>query len=95
VTDVKPCEVCHIGSMHLLQATYTTWCQGQFVVVPGIDAWHCDVCGEFWHEPELVARIEVLLLGSKPGTASIGHHHHTQSEQPLQSAPSPNRSRSA
>lgn len=93
MTEPKPCEVCHIGTMHPTQASYTTWCQGQFVVVPNIDAWLCDVCGEFWHEPELVARVE-MLLGNKPGTSQMGVRHAANPDQLNQSAPSTNRSRS-
>lgn len=94
MTEPKTCEVCHIGTMHAMQSTYTTWCQGQFVVVPNIDAWLCDVCGEFWHEPELVARIEVLL-GNKPSSGHLGRRVPAASESPAQSsASSPDRSRS-
>jgi YgiT-type zinc finger domain-containing protein len=94
VTEIRPCEVCHIGTMHPMRSAYTTWCEGQFIVVPNIDAWLCDVCGEFWHEPELIARVEVLL-GNKPGSPHMGRYYNKQSEPSVQSAPSPDRSRSA
>lgn len=50
------------------------------MIVPDVDAWLCDVCGDFFHDPEVTARIE-LLLGNTP-TAP----HPTQRPEPSREA---------
>jgi YgiT-type zinc finger domain-containing protein len=49
--------------MQPLSSTYTTWLEGNLVVLSNVDGWLCDVCGDFVYDPEAIARAE-LLLGS-------------------------------
>lgn len=65
----KPCEVCHIGTLNPVHSTYTSWLQDQFIMVPDLNAWLCDVCGEFQFDSDIIARIE-LLLGNQPAVQS-------------------------
>ncbi len=66
------CDICHIGAMQPLTATYTAWLDGNLVVLPNVDGWMCDVCGEFVHDQETVTRTE-LLLGSRTRSVHDGH----------------------
>jgi YgiT-type zinc finger domain-containing protein len=56
------CAYCHIGSLRPHRATYARWHDGQFVIMPGVPAWHCDFCGEILYDNGALTRL-VLLLG--------------------------------
>lgn len=64
MTLLKTCDTCHIGTLQHQRQTYATWYHGHLVVLPGVDAWLCDVCAEFFYDPMMIARID-MLLGSQ------------------------------
>jgi YgiT-type zinc finger domain-containing protein len=94
VTEIKQCETCHIGTMHPMKAAYSTWLQDQFVLVPNIDAWVCDVCGDFLHDPDKIATIE-LLVGNKSGASHKDRNPQPNGDSSDHSILSTDRSRSA
>lgn len=59
--DVEFCEICHVGSLRPYRATYARWHDGQFVVVPGLPAWRCDVCGDTFYDNSALAQLALLL----------------------------------
>jgi YgiT-type zinc finger domain-containing protein len=94
MTEAKQCEVCHIGTMHPMQAAYTTWWHGHLVVVPDVQAWLCDVCGEFEHEHETIARIE-FLIGNQQAVSSLTRSRSSGADAASRAISSSNRTRSA
>lgn len=93
MTDNKQCETCHIGTLHAMQATYTSWIDDQLIIVPNIEAWLCDVCADFWHEPDAIARIE-MLLGSKQVPSHLNQAVPGGADRPTRPLSSPDRTRS-
>ena len=65
------CNICHIGSPRSHRATYARWHYGQFIVLSGMPAWRCDVCGDTFYDDQALARL-FLLLG--PESAAEGQH---------------------
>jgi YgiT-type zinc finger domain-containing protein len=41
---MKMCPNCHTGHLHPRAVNYGNWHAGQYVVVPNLPAWGCDVC---------------------------------------------------
>jgi YgiT-type zinc finger domain-containing protein len=80
--------------MHPMKAAYSTWLQDQLVLVPNLDAWVCDVCGDFMHDPDKIASIE-LLIGSKSGSSRKDRHPQHNGDPSDQPILSTDRSRSA
>lgn len=72
--DPGPCDVCHLGTLRPQPQTYATWYDGYLVLLPDANAWLCDVCGEFFYDPTVIARIG-WLLGAQQPTRSSGTHH--------------------
>ncbi len=58
---MQTCSQCHIGDLHRRRITYTNWHSNQFVIVPGLPAWQCDVCGYCQIEAEAINRLMPLL----------------------------------
>ena len=61
------CQVCHVGSLHPHHATYARWHDGQFIIIPNVPAWQCDVCGDTFYDPQALTRL-TLLLGPESDT---------------------------
>ena len=80
--------------MQSLTATYTSWLDGKLVVLPNVDGWLCDVCGEFLHDPEAVARTE-LLLGSNARDVRSGHGDSAEQHSYNTLSPTLNRGRAS
>jgi YgiT-type zinc finger domain-containing protein len=55
------CDVCHIGLLHPRRVTYAAQVGNNLLVLPGIQVFICDVCGESTYDPQTIARIEMLL----------------------------------
>ncbi len=70
MTSPLTCEICHIGTLQKMRATYTVRWRSRLIIVPGTPAWLCDVCGEFSYDPEITSRID-LLLGTRPAPSSL------------------------
>lgn len=58
---MQTCTECHIGSLHKRRITYTNWHSNQFVIVPNLSAWQCDVCGHCQIDAEAINRLMPLL----------------------------------
>jgi YgiT-type zinc finger domain-containing protein len=56
------CSSCHVGKVRTHRTTFTHWYSGELVVVPGVQAWRCDYCGEAFFDNEALSQL-VLLLG--------------------------------
>jgi YgiT-type zinc finger domain-containing protein len=56
------CDNCRVGSLQPCRATYARWHNGQFVVLSGVSAWRCDLCGDTSYDSEALTRL-ILLLG--------------------------------
>jgi YgiT-type zinc finger domain-containing protein len=41
---MKTCPNCHTGNLQPRFVNYANWHAGQYVVVPHMPAWSCDVC---------------------------------------------------
>lgn len=65
MTEICPC--CHAGVLHRRAVTYADWhtVEGvgteQFIVIPHVPAWLCDVCGLKLFDEQVMARLEPLL----------------------------------
>ena len=61
------CPNCHAGALRLQPVTYAAWHtpegsgQEQFVVVPHVPAWLCNVCGAKFFDAEAMAQLATLL----------------------------------
>jgi YgiT-type zinc finger domain-containing protein len=71
------CELCHIGTLHVHQTTYTTWVDTQLITLPNVLTLTCDVCGEVKYDTRVVADIEALL-GNR-------HLHANETDRPTAS----------
>jgi YgiT-type zinc finger domain-containing protein len=78
------CPTCHLGLLHQHKVTYATWFQEQFVVIPGMLNWQCDVCGETHYDEQMLDRI-YLLLGRETGSRT------QQAEPGYRTNPAPGR----
>lgn len=79
--------------MRPTKAAYNTWLRNQLVLVPSVDAWVCDVCGDFLHDRDTIASIE-MLVGNKTGSSHQDRHPRPNGDSPDLSILSTNRSRS-
>jgi len=59
--DVKPCNECPAGVMHLHQVTYFTWLGEELVTVPNFPAWLCDMCGKREYDEHAVSVLAMIL----------------------------------
>ena len=60
------CATCHIGTLHLNKATYAAWHADQFVVVPALPTWVCDVCGERTYDDAALDQLLSLIGPASP-----------------------------
>jgi YgiT-type zinc finger domain-containing protein len=58
---MQTCSQCHAGHLHQRHVTYINWHTGQFVVVPNVAAWQCDVCASIEIDAEAINRLMPLL----------------------------------
>lgn len=88
------CLNCRIGTLRRGKATYAQWIGDNLVLVPGVSAWQCDVCGDFAYEDEVLARVE-LLLGSQIEGPKSERARRSQSEPGSQPSTDDPKQRSA
>jgi YgiT-type zinc finger domain-containing protein len=55
------CDACHIGLLQTRRVTYAARLGNDLLVMPNITVYICDVCGESAYDPEIIARIQMLL----------------------------------
>lgn len=55
------CAFCH-GQLKRTIATYTQPYKGGFVVVENVPVWECMQCGETYFDPDVVERLQKLIL---------------------------------
>jgi len=60
------CPTCQVGRLKPIRTTYTKIYDDTLIQVPNIPAWKCDVCGEVFHDPDAIRRIEVLIGEAGP-----------------------------
>ena len=71
------CSVCHVGKLQERTITYTQVYEGQFIVIPNVQALVCDVCGEKVFDNIVLRRLYGLLGVDRHGlqNASQGQSH--------------------
>lgn len=73
------CDACHIGILQTRRVTYARRWGNGVVLLPDVDVFICDVCGEAIYDPEIMARIQ-MLLGSDLASSSSERHAEAGSE---------------
>jgi YgiT-type zinc finger domain-containing protein len=58
---MKTCPNCHTGTLHPRTVNYANWHAGQYVVVPNVPAWSCDVCALCQLDAEALQRLLPLI----------------------------------
>jgi len=63
---MQTCPRCRIGTLQRKAAPYATWHSDEFVVIPALTTWVCDVCGERIYDPVVLDALQPLLGPSEP-----------------------------
>jgi YgiT-type zinc finger domain-containing protein len=58
---MKTCPNCRTGTLRRRTVNYANWHSGQYVVVPNLPAWSCDVCALCQIDPEALQRLLPLI----------------------------------
>jgi YgiT-type zinc finger domain-containing protein len=58
---MKTCPNCRTGYVHPRSVNYANWHAGQYVVVPHMPAWSCDVCALCLIDPVALQRLLPLI----------------------------------
>ena len=58
---MKTCPNCRPGNLRPRPVNYANWHAGQYVVVPNMPAWSCDVCALCLIDPEALQRLLPLI----------------------------------
>jgi YgiT-type zinc finger domain-containing protein len=58
---MKTCPNCRTGALHPRTIDYANWHSGQYVVVPNLPAWSCDVCALCQIDVEALQRLLPLI----------------------------------
>jgi len=58
---MKTCPNCRTGTLRRRTVNYANWHAGQYVVVPNMPAWSCDVCALCQIDPEALQRLLPLI----------------------------------
>jgi YgiT-type zinc finger domain-containing protein len=58
---MKTCPNCRTGNLQARSVNYANWHAGQYVVVPNMPAWSCDVCALCFVDPEALQRLLPLI----------------------------------
>jgi YgiT-type zinc finger domain-containing protein len=58
---MRTCPNCHTGQLRQRTINYGNWHAGQYVVVPGLPAWSCDVCALCQIDAEALQRLLPLI----------------------------------
>jgi len=68
--DMQTCQNCHVGNLRQKHIPYANWHAGEFVIVPHVPAWQCDVCAACELDAAVMNRL-LPLLGpvTPPGPA--------------------------
>ncbi len=72
------CLTCRIGTLQRKLAPYAGWHGGEFVVIPTLPAWLCDVCGERTYDQATLDSLLSLIgppLPMPDDVASTGAQH--------------------
>ncbi len=80
---MKTCQNCHTGVLHPKSITYANWHAGQFVTVPHMPAWQCDVCALCEVEAEALNHL-LPLLGpvTQPGLTQARREQPRRTAEP-------------
>ena len=58
---MKTCPDCRMGNLHPRSVNYANWHAGQYVVVPHMPAWSCDICALCLIDPDALQRLLPLI----------------------------------
>ncbi len=58
---MKTCPNCRTGTLHQRTVNYANWHGGQYIVVPNMPAWSCDVCALCQIDAEALQRLLPLI----------------------------------
>ena len=58
---MKTCPHCRTGTLRQRTINYANWHGGQYVVVPNLPAWSCDVCALCQIDAEALQRLLPLI----------------------------------
>jgi len=58
---MRTCPHCRTGTLHARPVNYANWHGGQYVIVPNMPAWLCDVCALCRIDPEALRRLLPLI----------------------------------
>jgi YgiT-type zinc finger domain-containing protein len=58
---MKTCPNCHTGTLRPRTVNYANWHAGQYVVVPNLPAWLCDVCALCQIDSDALQRLLPLI----------------------------------
>ena len=74
---MRTCPNCRTGTLHQRTVNYANWHAGQYVVVPNMPAWSCDVCALCQIDAEALQRL-LPLIGpvTRPDPAQARHSLH-------------------
>jgi YgiT-type zinc finger domain-containing protein len=72
---MRTCRHCHLGNLHQRPGTYANWHAGQFVIVPNLPAWQCDVCAACEIDADALSHL-LPLLGpvTRQNLAQLSRH---------------------
>lgn len=76
---MRTCPNCHTGHLHQRTVNYANWHAGQYVVVPKLSAWSCDVCALCQIDADALQRL-LPLIGpvTQPDPAQLRRAASTQ-----------------
>ncbi len=83
---MRTCPNCRTGNLRRRTVNYANWHAGQYVVVPNLPAWSCDVCALCQIDADALQRL-LPLIGpvTRPDMAQT--HHITRSALPVSDLP--------
>jgi YgiT-type zinc finger domain-containing protein len=58
---MQTCPNCRTGLLHPRTVNYANWHGGQYVIVPNLPAWSCDVCALCRIDPEALQHLLPLI----------------------------------
>ncbi len=60
------CPTCEVGHLSQLQTVYVQVYESTLVHAPHVTAWKCDLCGEWFFDPDAIRRLDVLVGEAGP-----------------------------
>ncbi len=68
-TPTYICPECHTGQLKPGNVSHAAWLgENDFMIIPQVTAWICDVCGHVDYDEQAVMLLEALFNGSSRST---------------------------